>query len=203
MWFRRADFLGPRSVPVDQAVRDLAEQRTGRRPVGPVALLANLRTWGWLFNPISLYFCAHAGADGIETLVAEVENTPWHERCAYVVGPPGRHRFAKTMHVSPFMPMDLDYELRYSAPAERLLVHFDVLGSDERLFGATLSLDRRPLDRHGLGRLLWAYPALTHRISAGIYAQAARLRRRGAPVHRHPAKALDSPGPIGRPDGER
>ena len=57
MWFRRADFLGDPTVPLDEAVRDLVEERTGRRPTGPVALLANLRTWGWLFNPISLYFC--------------------------------------------------------------------------------------------------------------------------------------------------
>ena len=132
---------------------------------------------------------------GIETLVAEVENTPWHERCSYVVGPPGRHRFAKTMHVSPFLPMDVDYELRYTAPTERLVVHFDVMRGDERLLGATLSLRRRALDRRALGRLLWAYPALTHRVSAGIYAQAARLRLRGAPFHAHPARrATARPG---------
>ncbi len=107
-------------------MRDLVAERTGRRPAGPIALLANLRTWGWLFNPISLYFCADNG-DGrrpgpISSLVAEVQNTPWHERTAYVVGPPGGHRFAKELHVSPFLPMDLDYELRYTAPGQRLTV---------------------------------------------------------------------------------
>ena len=115
VWFRRADFLGDPTVPLDEAVRDLVEERSGRRPTGRVGLLANLRTWGWLFNPISLYFCAGGDGAAVETLVAEVENTPWHERCSYVVGAPGRHRFAKTMHVSPFLPMDVDYVLRYSA----------------------------------------------------------------------------------------
>jgi DUF1365 family protein len=144
-----------------------------------------------------LYFCADPDGIGVEALVAEVENTPWHERCSYVVGPPGLHRFAKTMHVSPFLPMDVDYELRYTVPSERLVVHFDVVRGAERLLGATLSLRRRALDRRGLGRLLWANPALTHRVSAGIYAQAARLRLRGAPFHKHPARRVDCPAPGG------
>jgi len=198
-WFRRADFLGDRESPLDEAVRGLVEERSGRRPSGPIALLANVRTWGWLFNPISLYFCAAPDGATIETLVAQVENTPWHERRSYVVGPPGRHRFAKTMHVSPFMPMDVDYVLQYSAPGERLGVRLDVMRGDERLLSATLGLRRRALDRRALGRLLWAYPALTHRVSAGIYAQAARLRLRGAPCDRHPARQVDHHRPPGRP----
>ncbi len=191
--FRREDFLGDPAVPLDQVVRDLVAGRTGRRPDGPVALLANLRTWGWLFNPISLYFCAgvadRPGQPGrIDSLVAEVQNTPWHERHGYVVGPPGRHRFAKELHVSPFLPPRLDYELRYTAPGPRLTVGLDVLEADQRLFAATLFLRRRALDRAALGRLLWHYPAMTHRITAGIYAQAARLRLKGAPFFGHPAR---------------
>jgi uncharacterized protein len=197
VWFRRADFLGDPAVPLDEAVRDLVEERSGRRPPGAIALLANLRTWGWLFNPISLYVCADLHGAGVETLVAEVENTPWHERCSYVVGPPGRHRFAKTMHVSPFLPMDVDYELRYTVLTERFVIHFDVMRGGERLLGATLSLYRRALDRQSLGRVLWANPVLTHRVSAGIYAQAANLRLRGAPFHRHPTQQGDCPSPDG------
>jgi DUF1365 family protein len=193
-WFRRADFLGDPATPLDEAVRGLVEERSGTRPTGPIALLANLRTWGWLFNPISLYFCLDRDGATVDSLVAVVENTPWHERCAYVVGPPGRHRFAKAMHVSPFLPMEVDYALRYSSPGKRLVVQLDVMRGEELLLGATLSLRRRALDRRGLGRLLWAYPALTHRISAGIYAQAARLRLRGAPVFRHPEGHVDRHG---------
>jgi hypothetical protein len=189
---RRDDFLGDPAVPLDGAVRDLVEARTGSRPVGPVALLANLRTWGWLFNPIALYFCAggagHPGTAPVTDLVAEVQNTPWHERTAYVVGGPGEHRFAKALHVSPFLPMGVGYRLRYTAPAERLDVSLDVLDGGTCLFSAHLALRRRDLDRAALGRLLWANPAPTHRLSAGIYAQAARLRLKGAPFFTHPAK---------------
>jgi len=191
--FRREDFLGDSAVPLDRAVRDLITVRTGTRPGGPIAVLANLRTWGWLFNPISLYFCADvaeaAGEPGpISSLVAEVENTPWHDRHAYVVGPPGRHRFAKELHVSPFLPTGLGYQLRYTAPGERLTVGLDVLEGEQCLFTATLSMRRRPLDRAALSRLLWNYPALTHRVTAGIYAHAARLWLKGAPFFTHPAR---------------
>jgi hypothetical protein len=171
-----------------EAVRDLVAQRCGHRPQGHVALLANLRTWGWLFNPISLYFCFSEDGSSVEHLVAEVENTPWHERCQYVVGPPGTHRFAKAMHVSPFLPMEVDYRLRYGAPAGRLVVQLDVMKDEQRLFGATLALRRRPLSRRELGRLLWDYPAMSQRVSVGIYAQAARLGLRRAPFFAHPRR---------------
>ncbi len=186
--FRRADFLGDRTLPLDRSVRELCEARTGRRPTGSVFLLANLRMWGWVFNPISLYYCTAPNGADVEQTVLDVQNTPWHERYSYVVGPPGSHRFPKSMHVSPFLPMDVDYELRYTQPAEQLRVALDVWRGDDRLLAATLSLTRRPLDRRGLGRLLWAHPALTHRISAGIYAHAARLWVRGAPFHPHPGR---------------
>ena len=103
------------------------------------------------------------------------------------------------MHVSPFLPMDVDYVLRYSAPGEHLVVRFDVMRGDERLLGATLSLRRRTLDRRALRRLLWTYPALTHRVSTGIYAQAARLRLRRAPFHGHPVRRVErsTPSPRG------
>jgi DUF1365 family protein len=200
--FRRQDFLGDPTTSLDQAVRDLVADRTGRRPDGPVALLANLRTWGWLFNPISLYFCADAGDLSDQpgrnhSLVAEVENTPWHQRHAYVVGPPGRYRVAKELHVSPFLPPHLDYELRYTAPGPLLTVGLDVFQDHRRLFAATLWLRRSALDRAALGRLLWNHPAATHRVTATIYAQAARVWLKGAPFFTHPDRRSRGPATLG------
>lgn len=196
--FRRDDFLGDPGAPLDAAVHDVVASATGMQSRGPVALLGNVRTWGWLFNPISLYFCADGDGRGVGALVAEVQNTPWHERTAYVVGPPGEHRFAKELHVSPFLPMDLDYRLRYSAPGLRLRVVIDVLRGPQRLFSAQLDLRRQEIDRHALGRLVWHQPAATHRVSAGIYAQAARLHLSGGPFFRHPPSADVGNGAWGR-----
>jgi len=205
----RSDLLSPLDVPIEEAVACRVEA-AGGRVRGPVAVLGHVRTWGWLFNPLTLYYCFDASGTEVEWTVLEVTNTPWHERHCYVIGPPGRHRVVKTMHVSPFLPMGAVYDVRYSAPASRLSVHFDVLathgvagratlGDDGRLLTASMHLRRRPLDRRGLERLLWRSPAITARVSAGIYARAAVLAARGAPFHPHPHRRV--PATKGGTDG--
>ncbi len=155
------------------AVED-AVAEAGGSVRGPVAMLGHVRTWGWLFNPLTLYYCFDPAGRSVEWTVLEVSNTPWHERCSYVVGPPGEHRFAKAMHVSPFLPAQGEYTLRYSAPEEEIRVSLDVAAppspapygrshepSPDRTppqLAAAMVLRRRPLDRAGLGHLLWGYP---------------------------------------------
>jgi len=186
--FRRADFLGDPTVPLATSVRDAVEAETGSRPTGPVRLLAHVRTWGWLFNPIAVYFCFDEPGERIESLVLDVTNTPWHEHHAYVVaGGEGEHWFAKQLHVSPFFGMDQVYRLRVQAPGDSLVVSLASLERGRVVFDATLALRRREVSRASLGRVLWRYPVLTHRVSAGIYWQAVRLRAKGTPLHAHPA----------------
>jgi uncharacterized protein len=190
--YRRADFHGPAGVPLDDAVRHTVAHATGRRPAGPIRLLAHLRTWGWSFNPIAFYVILTPAADAIDTIVAEVTNTPWHERHAYVipVGAPALdapHRFAKALHVSPFMDLDLDHTLTFGRPGgDRLTVRMDDWRGAERTFAATLRLDRLPLGRAAMGEALRRHPLPAHRVSAGIYLEALRLRAAGAPFRRHP-----------------
>jgi DUF1365 family protein len=184
--FRRSDYLGDPEVPLASSVRDLVADRTGHRPTGPISVLTNLRSWGWLFNPISCYFCFDEDGAGVEWMVAEVTNTPWHQRHAYVVGPPGTHRFAKAMHVSPFLPMDLDYRVEYAAPSADLRVAFTVVGSDGMELYAGLSMGRRPVSRRSLARLVWAPRRGTMGVSFGIYRQALGLWRKGTRFHPHP-----------------
>lgn len=188
----RRDLPGDPHRPAGEALGDLAASHVGRRLSGPITVLTHPRTWGWQFNPISCAYCFD-GDDQIGALVAEVTNTPWHERTTYVVGAPGSHDVAKTMHVSPFLPMDLCYRLTYGAPGEQLSLTIDVTPCHDAgtvLLHTALLLDRRPASRQSLGRLLWRYPLMSMRVSAGIYAQAARLRLAGAPVHPHPDRRL-------------
>ncbi|MET0912178.1 MAG: DUF1365 domain-containing protein [Acidimicrobiales bacterium] len=188
--FRRADFLGDAEVPLDTAVRDLVEARLGRRPSGAIRLLGHVRTWGWLFNPLTIYVCTDAGGDRIEALVLEVTNTPWHERHAYVLdGGAGEHRFAKALHVSPFFGMDQEYRLRMGEPGEHLVVELAALEGGEVVFEASLALRRRAITRSSLGRLLWRRPLLTLRVSTAIYTQALRLWAKRTPYHPHPARS--------------
>jgi len=200
-WFRRADYLGDPRVPLDQAVRDRVERDTGRRPEGPIRLLTHLRYYGLSFNPVSFYYCFDRTGTHVETIVAEITNTPWNERHAYVLGntlnegqgSSRRYRFAKRFHVSPFMAMDIDYDWRFNTPGEMLNVHMEDHQDGNKVFDATLALERRPLHGASLARALVAFPFMTARVLGGIYWQALRLWLKRVPFHTHPKK-LPQPG---------
>jgi len=188
--FDRADYLGDPAVPLDTAVRDLVEERLGVRPAGPVRMLAHLRQLGCCFNPVAFYFCFAPDGRGVEAVVADVTSTPWGERHAYVAAGAGNaehvleSRHAKAMHVSPFMPMEMTYRWRVATPGERLTVAIENRDADGALvFGAHLALARRELSRGALLCTLARHPAMPLRVLGGIYAQALRLRLKGAPWH--------------------
>ncbi len=199
-WFRRADHYGDPNVPLDDAIRALVAERTGVRPEGPIRLLTHLRYFGHGFNPVSFYYCFAKDGRTLETVVAEVANTPWNERHMYVLpeaenldragGGDKRYAFAKAFHVSPFLAMDMDYGWRFGTPPERdnqrLWVHMENRQKGERVFDATLALLRRPMTGLELARALLLYPAMTMQVVAGIYTQAMRLWLRRARVHSHP-----------------
>jgi DUF1365 family protein len=95
---------------------------------------------------------------------------------------------AKTMHVSPFLPMDLTHRFAIGVPGERLTLAVDDLDGDERVFAASMALTRSPAGRAAQGRLLWRFPLMTLRVSWGIYRQALALRLKGLAFHPHPDK---------------
>ncbi|MHB1497236.1 MAG: DUF1365 domain-containing protein [Acidimicrobiales bacterium] len=191
--FWRRDYLPGTTGPLRDAVHDLVQERLGRRLTGPVAMLAHPRTWGWLFNPIALYYCFDVSAQRVEALVAEVTNTPWHERHVYVVGGPGRHGFPKELHVSPFFGMDMDYELTYGEPGDRLSLSMRTVKGNETLFDAGMRLERHEADRHALGQLVWGHLFTTMRVSGAIYREALALWRAGAPFVPHPRHSSETP----------
>jgi len=192
VWFRRADYLGDPSVALSDAVRDAAEAWLGRRPTGPIAMLAHLRTWGWSFNPLSIYYCYDERCVDVEAVVLEVTSTPWLERHVYVVDAP-EARFAKAMHVSPFMDMACDYELTWTPPGEQLTARLRNVVGDEPVFDARMTLRRRELSRQVLGGLVWHDPQPSFRASAAIYRQALALARKGAPFHARRSAKIEVP----------
>jgi hypothetical protein len=189
LWLRREDHLPDVPGPLDVAVRDVVQAEIGWRPEGPIFLLAQPRTWGWCFNPISIFYCCDSGGE-VGAAVLEVTNTPWHERHTYVLDARGgldqRFVMAKALHVSPFMSMETSYRMRLGKPDEHLRVGIGVTDAEGLVFSAGMSLRRRPLTRAELGRSLREHPLLSHRVSASIYAEAFQLWRSGAPFHGHP-----------------
>jgi hypothetical protein len=204
-WFKRADYLGSPHLPLDTAVRDLVEARGGVRPAGPIRLLTHLRYFGYCMNPVSFYYCFNESDNKLETIVAEITNTPWKERHQYVLAVEGgggarlaRFEFDKAFHVSPFMPMDMRYRWCFSAPLSRLFVGMQNFLDGGQVFDATLALEREPLSTPALLRLLATFPLMTLKVIAAIHWQALRLWLKRTPFHGHPA-AADAPTPVVRP----
>jgi DUF1365 family protein len=208
--FRRGDFLRPAALPLGEAVRLKVAAETGRRPEGPIRMLTHLRTWGYGFNPVTFYYCFDSTDSRIEAIVADITNTPWGERHAYVLpggGAPGRplwtcRRFRKVFHVSPFMESALDYDWRFLAPGRHLVVHMKNLKNGAPFFDATLVMRRKPWTRSERRRLLWRHPFMTGQVIAKIYWNALRLWLRGVPYHPHPGDPARGTGPS-RPDAGR
>ena len=195
--FRRSDYLGDPARALDECVREVVADSGAPRPTGPVRLLTGLRYFGHSFNPVSFYYCFDPTGRRVENVVADVENIPWGERYAYVLDRGERQgrvltdELEKTHHVSPLMGMDQTYSFRASEPGERLQVHIESRPreSDAKTFDATLSLQRRELSRPLMAGLLARYPAMSLQTVAKIYAQAARLKLKGARYHPHPEGA--------------
>jgi len=194
--FRREDHFGDSKEPLITSIRRRVQTETGRLPEGPIRLLTHLRYFGYCFNPVSFYFCYDKNDVEVETIVAEVNNTPWGERHLYVLDDQSAasqsvHReFApkKAMHVSPFMAMDVDYRWRFTTRGDRLFIHMETSRDDKKIFDATLALTRTEISGPALARVLASHPLMTLKVIAAIHWQALRLWLKGTPVYDHTPK---------------
>jgi hypothetical protein len=204
MSLKRRDYFRPETGDLSGAVRDHVERATGWRPDGEVELITHPRYFGYVFNPVSFYFCYRAGecpADGVvpKVIVAQITNTPWHDRHAYCLETTGaepnqagwrteQFGFSKRFHVSPFNGMNQHYEWTFSFRGPDLRIHMNVLEEGRKHFDATLVVQRTPLTRKDVHRSLRKFPLEAFKVVAGIYWHALRLKLKGAPFYTHPDK---------------
>ncbi len=204
-WFKRADHVGDAAKPLKQVVSDMLYEHTGVRADGPIRLLTHCRYFGFGFNPVSFYYCYDKDDTQVENIIAEVNNTPWGEQYCYVLseadnvsemkraGSHKRYTPVKCFHVSPFMPMNIDYDWRFNRPDQRLTVHMQNFIGDDKLFDATLDLDYRPITSMNMARVLIRYPVVTMKVVIGIYYQALKLLLKRIPFYDHPDNAEKQP----------
>lgn len=168
-------------------------------------MLSQIRRWGWLFNPITVFFVwdepqvADSNAPDPVGLVLEVTNTPWKERTHYpvlleAIGDTLVARFDKTLHVSPFLGMEHEYRVCVGNRDDAITFGIDVVSdSGDPIVSTALNLQRRDATRQLLGRSLRSNGFPTHRVSAGIHSQAARLWIKRVPFVSHPDRAVLPP----------
>lgn len=189
--FRDQDYL-PGINTLDERVRTLVDERLGFRPSGPIRLLTHPRTFGISFNPVSFYYCFSLD-EQLEAIIAEITNIPWLERHSYVLdcrnrSPDTLHfDLKKVFHISPFMNMQQCYKWQFSVPGKTLSVNMHSYSSDNKMFTATLSHEKKVMSPQRLDALLWRYPGLPLQVVSAIYFQAGRLWLKGVPFQDHPA----------------
>jgi DUF1365 family protein len=194
----------------DRSLRPWIETELARVGIdldgGSILLLCYPRVLGYVFNPLSVYFCHHAGGR-LAAILYEVNNT-FGERHSYLIrvdhSAAATDRFVrqecdKTFYVSPFLAVAGRYRFRVSPPGATL--DLDIVQTSEdgsRLLHARFKGDRMELDDRMLARCFLRYPLLTLKVIGGIHVEAARLWWKGVPlIHRPPppAEAVS----VGRP----
>ncbi|OLO04144.1 DUF1365 domain-containing protein [Salinicola socius] len=214
--FRREDYLAPHELPLADAVRARLTTELGSAPTGPVRMLSQIRLFGVLFNPLTLYY-AYDAHGRLRAVLAEVTNTPWRERQVYACRvDPERHshraEFDKRLHVSPFNPMEMRYYWRFNTPRSasshcpsshspsshsaksngRLMMHMETWHEEARHFDATLTLTLKPATRTALVAELIKHPGMTLKTLITIHWQALRLWLKRTPIHDHPGRETPS-----------
>jgi DUF1365 family protein len=153
-------------------------------PDGRIFLLTHLRYLGYAFNPVSFFYCFDT-TERLQLVLAEVNNTFGGAHNYWLRPDAGARGFrataAKSLYVSPFMPVDLDYAFALTPPEDRLVAHMETIDAGVVSFDATLSLERRPWSAAEIRRALLRHPAMTAGVVAGIHWQALRLWWKGVP----------------------
>ncbi|MCX6464361.1 MAG: DUF1365 domain-containing protein [Pseudonocardiales bacterium] len=184
--FEARDHLGD----PDRSIRENLDAYLARQGVdlrgGRVLMLANARVLGYVFNPITVYWC-HTPDGALECVVAEVHNT-YGERHCYLLRPDGAGRVevAKDFYVSPFLSVDGTYRMALPLPDERLSVAVTLRQEGGTALTATVVGERRAATPAALARMLLRRPFMTHRTSALIRRHGIALWLRRLPVIRRP-----------------
>jgi DUF1365 family protein len=189
----------------ERVVQFLREQGIDPGPVSRVMLLTLPRVFGYVFNPISIYYCFDSAGRPVGS-VAEVGNT-FREKKLYLLGPGEfaangafQKMVPKYFYVSPFSPLDLSFDFKLKIPDENLDIKVDDRDGDQKILITTLTGRRVGLSNRNLSWFTFKYPLVTLKVIFLIHWHALRLWLKRAPFHRkaeNPAlqRGLAAPSP--------
>ena len=184
-------------------LRDWVERRLAAAGIpltgGRIAVLAYPRMFGYVFNPLSVFFC-YGADDTLAAILYEVANT-YGERHSYVIAADhagGRidQRADKAFFVSPFLPMEGQYRFHIEPPGDRVAISVNLHDDEGLLLAASFTGDRKPLTDARLLALLFRYPLMTLKVMGAIHWEALKLWRKGIRFRPHtspPAEKIATP----------
>lgn len=193
--FRDADHEPAGQNPLKERIANFLRQSgIALGPSGRVMLLTLPRVLGYVFNPISIFYCFDKDGKPI-CAVAEVGNT-FRELKLYLLRREelvGGATFAKIMpkhfYVSPFSPLDLSFDFKLKVPGDKLDIKIDDRDGDEKTLVTTLAGRRAELTNKNLFWFTLKYPLVTLKVVLLIHWHALRLWLKRIPFHRKAANA--------------
>lgn len=182
--FRARDHLGDPRASIRANLDRFLAARGVDLGGGRVTMLAHARVLGYVFNPLTVYWC-HRPDGTLACVVAEVHNT-YRQRHAYLL-PGVRADVPKRFYVSPFYPVDGRYRMSLPEPDATLSLSVRLDRPDGHSFAASVRGRAVPATRRELLHAAVRHPWSTAAVSVRIRWQGGRLYRRGLPVIPRPA----------------
>ncbi|XDD48566.1 DUF1365 domain-containing protein [Leptospira sp. WS39.C2] len=205
--FYDRDHLQFGKTTIYENVKTFLEASGVKVPIGKIFLLTNLRVLGYVFNPVSFYFCFDQKGEPI-VAIAEVGNTfgeikpyiGWFQKANGTIANPDVYiREQKQFYVSPFIPLDSEFEFRLNLPNEKLQIGVDSYEEGKRILITSFIGKKIPFQSKYLLKLFIQFPFITVKIITLIHWQAFKLWIKKIPyIKKHQNLEKQTGVPLGK-----